>query len=76
MHVLCACTLCCPQQAGQVESKIEGVHMGPRLLLALATAVDAVAGEGAAARLQVLLHVNDEQEEGVVRDLVDRRHLG
>lgn len=60
----------------EAAGKLAGVAMGPRLLMALVTAVEAVAGEAAAAQLRVVLHVNDAQEPAVVRDLVERKHLG
>lgn len=62
-------------QAGAAE-RIEGVHMGPRLLMALASAVEAVAGPDALARLVVILHCHEVQEDMVVEDLQRRRFCG
>jgi hypothetical protein len=44
--------------------------------MALATAVDSVAGEGAAKKLRVLLHCHDGQEDVILQDLVARKHFG
>lgn len=62
-------------QAGQA-GRIDGVHMGPRLLMALAGAVEAVAGAEALAKLVVILHCHEVQEDMVVSDLMSRRFCG
>jgi hypothetical protein len=62
-------------QASQAD-KLPGVPLGPRLLMALATAVDSVAGEGSSKKLRVLLHCHDGQEDHILQDLVARKHFG
>lgn len=50
--------------------------MGPRLLMALVSAVETLAGAEAVSRLVVLLHVNDCQQAEVVQQLRYRKFCG
>lgn len=54
--------LCCLQVAG--IDKPTGVGMGPRLLMGLVNAVEAIGGAEAVAKLRVVLHVNESQVGG------------
>lgn len=54
--------LCCLQVAG--IDKLTGVGMGPRLLMGLVNAVEAIGGTEAVAKLRVVLHVNESQVGG------------
>ncbi|EFJ40761.1 hypothetical protein VOLCADRAFT_99345 [Volvox carteri f. nagariensis] len=56
--------------------RVRHVHMGPRLLMALVAAVEALAGPEAVSRLVVVLHVNDAQKTEVVRELRFRKFCG
>ena len=62
-------------QASGLE-KLQGLSLGPRLLLALAAAMEELGGVGAAARLAVVLHVDEGQESHVCRDLATHHHWG
>jgi len=68
------------QEAAPVRAesldRVEGVPLGPRLLMALVNAVEALGGEGAAQHLHVVLHCNEAQEDAVVADLRARRFCG
>ncbi|KAG2424565.1 hypothetical protein HXX76_014445 [Chlamydomonas incerta] len=64
-----------PAKAGTPD-RIRAVHMGPRLLMALVMAVEAVAGPEAVARLPVVLHCNEDQRADVIADLRFRKFCG
>ncbi|KAF5832988.1 hypothetical protein DUNSADRAFT_10944 [Dunaliella salina] len=65
-----------PAKARALDSKIPGLSMGMRVLLALVTAVSAVAGPEAVAKLMVVLHVHDGQASAVYQDLMAHSHCG
>ncbi|GIL78104.1 hypothetical protein Vretimale_7416 [Volvox reticuliferus] len=54
-------------------SHLVGLGMGVRQLLALATAVESLAGPEAVGKMQVVLSCHEGQVEAVVRDLVARK---
>ncbi|GAX76181.1 hypothetical protein CEUSTIGMA_g3625.t1 [Chlamydomonas eustigma] len=57
-----------PAKVSSLE-RVQGVPMGPRLLLSLVNSVEALAGAEAVKNLCVVLHCNEEQKETVVEDL-------
>ncbi|GLI60502.1 hypothetical protein VaNZ11_002665 [Volvox africanus] len=59
-----------------VADRVRAVHLGPRLLMALVLAVEALAGPEAVAKLVVVLHINDSQQAEVVRELRFRKYCG
>ncbi|GIL55497.1 hypothetical protein Vafri_11071, partial [Volvox africanus] len=59
-----------------VADRVRSVHLGPRLLMALVVAVEALAGPEAVAKLVVVLHINDSQQAEVVRELRFRKYCG
>ncbi len=64
-----------PAKTASLEH-VEGVTMGARMLLSLVGAVEELAGVEAVAKLHVVLHCNDEQEEAVVADLRGKNFFG
>ncbi|GAX84468.1 hypothetical protein CEUSTIGMA_g11888.t1 [Chlamydomonas eustigma] len=64
-----------PAKVASLE-RVQGVPMGPRLLMSLVNSVEALAGAEAVKKLCVVLHCNEEQEDGLVEDIKIRRFCG
>ncbi|KAG2493032.1 hypothetical protein HYH03_008695 [Edaphochlamys debaryana] len=64
-----------PGKASQPE-RIRSVPLGPRLIMALVAAAEALAGPEAAERLAVVVHCSEAQAEEVAAELRARRFCG
>ncbi len=57
---VCMCVCVCVTQADGVDA-LQGITLGPRLLLGLAAAIECVAGQEAVGKLNVIIHCSESQ---------------
>ncbi len=64
-----------PAKVASLE-RVQGVPMGPRLLISLANAAEMLAGAEAVKKMCVVLHCNEEQVDIIAADLRSRNFCG